>query len=159
MKGKAKEKGPPTDSSDATRLTTVVTTPRRAGARGPGMRRSQRVLLSVPVTVYGRSAEGEVFDEATVTMMVNADGGLLTLRKKVHRKQELYVRNENTGSEIKCAVAHVSPAEGGRMEVGISFSEDAPGFWGVYFPSDDLAAKPRNSDSADTDRRQPPSRD
>lgn len=105
-------------------------------ARGAGMRRSQRVFLNVPVTVYGWSADGQVFNEESVTAVVNAHGALLTIRNKVRERQDLFVRNEHTGSEVKCTVVHTAPAENGT-EVGVSFCEEAPGFWGVYFPPDE----------------------
>lgn len=126
---------------------TLPTAP--AGApRGSGLRRSQRVYLTVPVTVYGWAVGGEVFNEETVTLVVNSHGALITLKNKIEPKQQLFVRNERTGEEAKCYVANVGNAEGDRIEIGLGFVDEHPAFWQVHFPPDDWESSSRKRPSA-----------
>jgi hypothetical protein len=48
-----------------------------------GQRRSERVLLDVPVVVRGESIDQIAFEEETFTVTVNAHGALLMLASPV----------------------------------------------------------------------------
>ncbi len=54
-----------------------------------GRRRSMRVLLSVPITVNGKTKTNEDFNEETRTLVVNAHGALISLAAKVVAGQEV----------------------------------------------------------------------
>ena len=82
-------------------------------------RRSQRILLSVPLRVSGKRVNGTVFVEHTKTLIVNAHGALLQLREPVREGQKLSVRHVTTGEEILCTVVDLSPGTNGVAEIGV----------------------------------------
>lgn len=100
-------------------------------------RRSMRVLLTVIVTVHGKTTEGKSFEETTKTLVVNAHGALILLGNPVARGQILTVTNNATKQKLTCRVAYLGPAQSGRIQVGIEFTEPTPGFWQINFPSED----------------------
>ena len=100
-------------------------------------RRSQRILLSIPVVATGRHANGVVFTERTKTLVVNAHGALIQLRAAVLYGQEIRIKNVATNEEITCSVADINPGSTGIPEVGIAFAKPNAGFWHVAFPPED----------------------
>jgi hypothetical protein len=99
-------------------------------------RRSQRVMLSVPVTVSGESADGP-FTEDTRTMVVNAHGALITLAARISQQQTLRLKSPQSQEEQLCRVTYVGPTTEGRTQLGIEFAEAAPHFWHISFPPED----------------------
>ena len=101
-------------------------------------RRSQRVLLHVPVTVSFEGPKGE-FTESTNTLVVNAHGALISLEAKVVPGQILTIRS--AASEVRtCRVVYLGPTIQGRTQMGIEFSEPSPNFWHITFPPEDWTA-------------------
>ena len=104
-------------------------------------RRSQRLMLSVPVRVSGQRDDGTAFEESTATIVVNAHGALAILHETVHHDQRLQVKNLATGEQTFCLAKDVSAAEGGVLEVGLEFTEPQPRFWRVSFPPPDWSSR------------------
>jgi hypothetical protein len=100
-------------------------------------RRSQRVLLRIPVQVIGQGPDKKPVSEMTHTAVVNAHGGLLYLSLKVTVGQAIILKNPETEEEQLCRVARADPAPDGRPEVGLEFVKPAPNFWRVAFPPSD----------------------
>jgi hypothetical protein len=100
-------------------------------------RRSQRILLRIPVLVRAQFEDGLPIKEDTTTLEVNAHGGLITLAMKVRAGQKLVLRNWATAEEQECRVVHVREIPGGKNAVGIAFAYAMPGFWHVQFPPPD----------------------
>src|SRR5271157_2346046 len=74
-------------------------------------RRSQRVMLRIPILVRAE-IEGEApLEEDTFTQVVNAHGALIALAMKVRPGQKLVLRNWGTAKEKPCRVIHVKEAE------------------------------------------------
>lgn len=96
-------------------------------------RRSQRILLSVPVRVSGKHANGTPFVELTNTLIVSAHGALLHLREGVRVGQSLNLQNVTTGEELACVVIDVNTGTNGP-EIGVEFAEANARFWRVSFP-------------------------
>jgi len=111
----------------------VVTSNARPGSMG-NQRRSQRILLSVPVVVSGKHANGVPFREDTTTMVVNAHGALILLREPVIVGEVVRVTHEGTGEQLDCTVKDIDPGQHGRPEIGIEFAHPNPRFWRVSFP-------------------------
>ncbi len=103
----------------------------------PGRRRSMRVLLSVPIQVSGRMADGKTFQEDTRTLVVNAHGALISLAAPVAAGQVLSVANNATRQVQDSRVVHVGTTQGGKTQMGIEFSKPTPRFWQIDFPPDD----------------------
>lgn len=121
----------------------------KAGAsKGPMGRRSSRVTISIPVTVYGKGSDGKVFFEETSTQIVNAHGGLLLLNTLISRNQIVILVNRKKGSEVNCRVVFLKSIGPSQHEVGLEFDSPQPRFWGITFP-------PPDWNNADRKRPQP----
>ena len=100
-------------------------------------RRSQRILLQIPLLVQAQFEDGLPIKEDTKTVEVNAHGGLIVLAMKVRAGQKLVLRNWATAEEQECRVVHVREIPGGKSAVGIAFAYAMPRFWHVQFPPPD----------------------
>src|SRR6266478_3150597 len=70
-------------------------------------RRSQRVLMAVPVRVSGQTGAGLQFEEETRTVAISAHGALILVSTQVHREQRLTLSNVQTKAALECVVAHM----------------------------------------------------
>jgi hypothetical protein len=102
-------------------------------------RRSQRVLLRMPIDVIARGPDNVHVTESTHTAIVNAHGALIHLNLNVTVGQVIVVKNPETGEEQACRVIRCNPLPDGRNEVGIEFVQPAPHFWRISFPPADWA--------------------
>jgi len=118
-----------------------MSTPNLRPSAFANQRRSQRILLSVPLRVGGKRMNGSAFTEHTSTLIVNAHGALIQLREAVHVGQPLNLRNMATGEEEHCTVVDVNEGQNGLPEVGIEFADANPRFWRVSFPPADWNAR------------------
>jgi hypothetical protein len=113
----------------------------RENEKNPGAsaeaRRTQRVLLQVPIQVRAQFAGDAPINEETTTLQINAHGGLIALAMRVHAGQKLVLRNWATAKEQECRVVHVREKPIGKNEVGIAFPFAMPKFWNVEFPPTD----------------------
>ncbi|HET6928896.1 MAG TPA: TonB family protein [Candidatus Acidoferrum sp.] len=103
--------------------------------------RPQPVALEVPVTVNGaRSVDGsdkrEPFSERSQTVLVFGHGAVLRISALLAPGQLVFLTNEKTKKEVVCVVVK-SKTDGNAVGyVELRFTEPAPGFWGMRFPSD-----------------------
>jgi hypothetical protein len=104
-------------------------------------RRSQRMFLSVPLRVSGEYPNGAKFAEQASTLIVNAYGGLITLKETVLPGQRLSVKSESTGEEILCTVVSVESGSNEVFEVGIEFVRPNAKFWRITFPPADWSPR------------------
>ena len=112
-------------------------------------RRTQRVLLRLPILVIGRGPDNQHVSENAFTTNVSAHGALLALSMRVALNQKILIRNPDTLEEQFVRVIHVTPAAEGKLEVGVEFLKPAPKFWRISFPPDDWT--PHNPEiTADT---------
>jgi hypothetical protein len=108
-------------------------------------RRSQRVLMTVPVRVSGQTGAGPHFEEETQTVAISAHGALLLVSRQVHRGQRLTLSNLQTKAALECVVAHIAKSQGSPPQVGVEFLLPNPIFWHVAFPPKDWT--PRHPDA------------
>ena len=94
-------------------------------------RSSPRISVHIPVIAYGGSREEISFDESTVTLLVNAGGGLITMKTKVTVGETIFVVNQSTKAEQECQVAYVGPEFEGKPRVGFRFKQQTPSFWKI----------------------------
>ena len=98
-------------------------------------RRSKRLALSIPVRVYGRTADNQPFRDITETSAVSVHGGLLPLGAKVQRGQKILLVHSVTEEERECRVVYVDSKKKGRKQVAVEFANsDGGDFWHVYSP-------------------------
>ena len=108
-------------------------------------RRSQRVLMTIPVRVSGQAGVGLPFEEETHTRAISAHGALIRVSTQVHRGQRLTLSNVQTKGALECVVAHVDRHQKDHPQVGVEFSLPNPMFWHVAFPPKDWT--PRHPDA------------
>jgi TonB family protein len=112
-----------------------------AGPVANAAARPQPVALEVPVTVNGsRLVEGsekrEPFSERSQTVLVFGHGAVLRISALLAPGQLVFLTNEKTKKEVVCVVVK-SKTDGNAVGyVELRFTEPAPGFWGMRFPSD-----------------------
>ena len=100
-------------------------------------RRSQRLVLSIPVVGYKVSKAARSFFEGVHTLTISAHGALISFATEVAADQKLILRHVLSGEEQECRVVFVQKKLGGPTEVGIEFRRPAPNFWGIPFaPAD-----------------------
>jgi len=104
-------------------------------------RRSQRVLLRLPILIVARGADNQHVSENAFTTNVSAHGALLVLSMRVALNQKILIRNPDTLEEQFVRVIHVTPAAEGKSEVGVEFLKPSPKFWRISFPPDDWTPK------------------
>jgi hypothetical protein len=102
-------------------------------------RRSQRVILDVPLLVRGEDEHKHkhAFQEDAMALIVNAHGALVILEASVTVGQKVIVTNVKSGEEREGTVAFVSSAYAGLAKVGIQFDKPAPEFWSLRSPPTD----------------------
>src|SRR5467141_3086928 len=108
-------------------------------------RRSQRVLMTIPVRVSGQNGVGLPFEEETHTRAISAHGGLILVSTQLYRGQRLTLLNVQTKAALECVVAHIARDQSGHPQVGLEFMLPNPIFWHVAFPPKDWT--PRHPDA------------
>jgi len=108
-------------------------------------RRSQRVLMTIPVRVSGQAGVGLPFEEETHTRAISAHGALIRVSTQVHRGQRLTLSNVQTKAALECVVAHIEKYQSSQPQVGVEFMLPNPIFWHVAFPPKDWT--PRHPDA------------
>jgi TonB family protein len=102
--------------------------------------RTQPVALEIPVTVNGaRTMEGsdkrEPFSETTQTVLVFTNGAVIRLASTLASGQLVFLTNEKSKKEVVCQVVKSKNYRTVTGYVELEFTEPAPGFWGMRFPS------------------------
>ena len=100
-------------------------------------RRSERVMLQVPVIVEAWAHDGQPRQEEAHTSVVNAHGGLMKLKMNVKAGQPILLVNAKTNVKQGCRVVRVETSEAGMSAVAFEFDQPAPQFWPIHFPPAD----------------------
>ena len=108
-------------------------------------RRSQRVLMKVPVRVSVQAGAASLSAEETHTLAVSAHGALIAISAPLYRGQRLTLSNPQTKDSLECVVAHIDRFPDEQMKVGVEFLLPNPTFWHVAFPPKDWT--PRHPDA------------
>jgi hypothetical protein len=108
-------------------------------------RKSQRVLMAIPVRVSGKTDAGSPFEEETHTRAISAHGALILMSMQVYRGQRLTLSNVQTKAALECVVAHIDRRQGEHPQAGVEFTLPNPMFWHVAFPPKDWT--PRHPDA------------
>ncbi|MFI5092345.1 MAG: hypothetical protein WCE50_16610 [Candidatus Acidiferrum sp.] len=105
------------------------------------LRRSQRVCLNLPITVFRDGPGKNVASEETHTLIVNAHGTLLKLALTVEIGQLLRIKNMRTQEELVCRVITLESRSSGKSQVGVEFEHASPRFWRIAFPPSDWSPR------------------
>jgi hypothetical protein len=103
-------------------------------------RRSERVMLQVPVIVQVHGRDGKKIEEETQTSVVNAHGGLLKLQMTLQVGQPILLINVRSKMQQSCRVVRVETSAGGQSAMAFEFDSPAPQFWPITFPPEDWGA-------------------
>ena len=104
-------------------------------------RRSQRVLVKVPVRVSVHAGATPLTEEETHTLAVSAHGALLAVSAPLYRGQRLTLWNPQTKDSLECVVAHIDRFPNEPVKVGVEFLLPNPTFWHVAFPPKDWSPR------------------
>lgn len=98
-------------------------------------RRSQRMLLVIPVTVSWRTAAGVTLRQHAATEVVNAHGALVKIKASipVNCIVDLIRPSLNCSAKAR-VVSSEEPEEDGLMRLAVEFVEPNNEFWGISFP-------------------------
>ena len=119
-------------------MTKVVSRGRLGGQllTGEERRRSQRVMVRVPVTLQFIVAGKPVIAKAA-TDSVNDHGAMLQCIRAFPAETILELKNERTGDMLPCRVTRTPVENTGGYLIPIEFSAPAPDFWRISFPPRD----------------------
>jgi hypothetical protein len=108
-------------------------------------RRSQRVLMRIPVRISSQAGAAAFSEEDTHTLAISAHGALLVVAGPVYRGQRFTLSNIQTKASLECIVAHIDKVPGEQTRVGVEFMMPNQTFWRVAFPPKDWT--PRHPDA------------
>jgi hypothetical protein len=115
-------------------LNTWITESRELSWLAANRRRSNRILMEIPVRVSGEVGTLSFFEEHTHTLTISAHGALIVVTAPVYRGQRVTLSNIQTNASLECLVAHIKKVPGGQTQVGVEFVLPNPTFWHVAFP-------------------------
>jgi hypothetical protein len=107
----------------------------RGAALFPGeeRRRSQRVIIRVPVTLFVVE-NGQTVKISAHTVAVNIHGAMVVSPRSVDADASLELVNERTGEKVICRVTR-SPRESSEgYLIPLEFITPTPNFWQISFP-------------------------
>ena len=111
-----------------------------AGARhavaGEERRRSQRVLLRVPVNVHvAIGSKNSTFE--VITLSVNDHGALIAMPRSLALDTQLVLEHTLTKRRVACKVARAPREMPEGFHTPLEFDTTEPNFWGIAFPPAD----------------------
>jgi hypothetical protein len=98
-------------------------------------RRSERVLLAIPIEVRGTNADGQAFAEKTHTLVINRHGARIALTAAPQPEARVTIVNRQSGKSCPFrVVGRTGKSLGGGPEWGVECLEPDVNFWGINFP-------------------------
>lgn len=105
-------------------------------------RRSQRVLIRMPVLVTGVTRAGKRVTEKSEAIVISRHGALLKAENDLKPGSEVEIENPANHQTARYRVVWTSdrPTEG-RWDVGLDFGSATHNIWGIEFPPADSPDK------------------
>ena len=103
---------------------------------GEERRRSQRVMLRVPVTLKIMVA-GKAVTANAATVSVNDHGAMLLCTRSFAAETALEMQNERTGEKMNCRVTRTPIENPNGYLIPVEFATSSPAFWRISFPPRD----------------------
>ncbi len=103
-------------------------------------RRSERILLTIPIRVEGLDAQGKKFSENSRTLVINRHGACIQLRRPIAPGVVLQITNlmANRAGPFQ-VVGHTQTVKGEMAEWGVECREENKNIWGIDFPAPDAS--------------------
>jgi len=98
------------------------------------MRRSGRLIKSVPILLIGSDCEGRVFSEATRAVVLSLHGAGVVSSYKLIAEQELVLRSIESNREAEIRIVGEIGLQDGRYTYGVAFLDEDLDFWQMNFP-------------------------
>ncbi len=98
-------------------------------------RRSERVLIRIPIRVNGNGADGKPFNERTSTLVINRNGARIGLKTVLRPDDRITITNLQ--SDLACpfrVVGQTGTSLGEGPEWGVECLQPGNNFWGISFP-------------------------
>ena len=96
-------------------------------------RRSQRVMIQIPVTLELMVA-GKKMTVRASTASVNDQGAMLLCTKNFPAETRFDLINERTAQKQSCRVTRTAVENPQGYLIPVEFAAAAPGFWHISFP-------------------------
>jgi hypothetical protein len=103
------------------------------------LRRSERILLTVPIAVMGFDSEGKEFTEQSHTVVLNEAGARIALQHGLVPETTIRILNLETFVEAEFRVVGAIRGEGNLVEWGVECIHAGLHFWDLEFPPADMA--------------------
>ena len=100
---------------------------------GDERRRSQRVIIRIPVTLELMVA-GKKVSVRAATVSVNDHGAMLLCTRNFMVDTRLDLVNERTERKQSCRVTRAAVDNQGGYLIPVEFADAVPGFWHISFP-------------------------
>lgn len=102
-----------------------------------GKRRTDRVSITLPISISGIDSSGKPFSEDASTVTVSQFGAAIASKSPLTGGQELIIRRQRnrTVREAECQVITQIGYKGDLQVFSVAFQNPAVGFWDIYFPS------------------------
>jgi hypothetical protein len=98
-------------------------------------RRSERILLTLPVLVAGADSSGVEFAEETHTVVLNREGALIALQHSMTPQDTVRIFNlQNDAAANFRVVGRTGPATQEGTEWGVEYLKEGMNIWGIDFP-------------------------
>lgn len=98
-------------------------------------RRSDRILLTIPLSVEGNDAKGRAFQSDAQTLVLNRHGGRIRVNRRLQAGQTVRITNlmGRRSSDFR-VVGPVSPFSQQGGEYGVEYLQPGQDIWGIQFP-------------------------
>ena len=100
---------------------------------GEERRRSQRVIIRVPVTLLV-TENGQALKISAHTVAVNIHGAMVLSPRSLDAETMLEVVNERTGQQIASRVTRAPRDSAEGFLIPVEFITASPNFWQISFP-------------------------
>jgi hypothetical protein len=111
-----------------------------AVAQASNRRRSERVVLRMPILLRAMMSDGNRAQVQGFTLVVNAHGGLLQSTLSVAVNQRIALLHPQSDQQVACRVVRTEQVSPEAINVAFEFDEPAAHFWPVSFPPEDWGA-------------------
>ena len=100
---------------------------------GEERRRSQRVIIRVPVTLE-LTISGQKIEASAFTVAVNVHGAMVLCPRAIDAESSLEMRNERTRDRTTVRVTRAPRESAEGFLIPLEFPSPSPNFWQISFP-------------------------